>query len=124
MRVLVVEDCHDTRTILCAMLRVWRHEVAEAANGPAALASAASFRPDVVLLDIGMSGMDGYEVARQLRALPGLEKTLLVAMTGFGQPEDVQACLQAGCDMHVLKPCDPLALKQLLDLHQGKQTTT
>src|SRR6266545_2015760 len=88
--VLVVDDCPDTRATLCALLRGWGREVNEAADGPAAL-SAASICPDVVLLDIGLPGMDGYEVARQLRALPGLKKALLVAMTGFGQPDDVQA---------------------------------
>jgi CheY-like chemotaxis protein len=117
LRVLVVEDYPDSRATLCALLRVWGHDVDETANGHAALSSAASVRPDVVLLDIGLPDMDGYEVARRLRDLPGLEKTLLVAMTGFGQPDEVQACLQAGCDMHLLKPCDPLALKQLLDIH-------
>src|SRR5262245_45802217 len=90
LRVLVVEDYPDTRTTLCEMLRGWGHQVDEAADGPAALSSAAAARPDVVLLDIGLPRMDGYEVARQLRALPGLETTLLVAMTGFGQPNDVQ----------------------------------
>ena len=122
LRVLVVEDDRDTRASQCALLRVWGHEADEACDGPTALSSAASFGPDVVLLDIGLPGMDGYEVARQLRALPGLESALLVAMTGFGQPQDVQLCLQAGCDLHLLKPCDPLSLKQLLDLRR-KQTT-
>jgi two-component system, chemotaxis family, CheB/CheR fusion protein len=117
LRVLVVEDYPDSRATLCALLRVWGHDVDETANGHAALSSAASVRPDVVLLDIGMPGMDGYEVARRLRALPGLEKALLVATTGFGRPDEVKECLQAGCDVHLLKPYDPLALKQLLDLH-------
>jgi two-component system, chemotaxis family, CheB/CheR fusion protein len=123
LRVLVVEDCPDTRTSLRHLLRRWGHEVAEAADGPAALSSAASVRPDVVLLDIGLPGMDGREVARQLRAIPGLEKALLVAVTGFGQPDDVTDCLHAGCDTHLLKPYDPLALKQLLNL-RAQQTTT
>jgi CheY-like chemotaxis protein len=123
LRVLVVEDCPDTRTSLRHLLRRWGYEVDEAADGPAALSSAASVCPDVVLLDIGLPGMDGCEVASQLRALPGLEKALLVAATGFGEPDDVKVCLQAGCDAHLLKPYDPLALKQLLDLH-ARQTTT
>src|SRR6266511_1239979 len=114
LRVLVVEDCPDTRTTLRPLLRGWGHEVAEAADGPAALSSTASVRPDVVILDIGLPGMDGCEVARQLRALPGLEKALLVAVTGFGRPDEVKECLRAGCDMHLLKPYDPLTLKQLL----------
>jgi CheY-like chemotaxis protein len=123
LRVLVVEDDPDTRTTLCALLRGWGHEVDEAADGPAAL-SAASIRPDVVLLDIGLPGMDGCAVARQLRAIPGLERALLVATTGFGRPDEVKDCLLAGCDTHLLKPYDPLVLKQLLDLHHAKQTTT
>ncbi len=117
LRVLVVDDCPDTRTVLRHLLRWWGHEMNEAPDGPAALSLAASVCPDVVLLDIGLPGMDGCEVARQLRALPGLEKALLVAVTGFGRPDEVKECLQAGCDMHLLKPYDPLALKQLLDLH-------
>ncbi len=64
LRVLVVEDDHDTRATECALLRVWGHEANDASDGPAALSSAASGRPDVVLLDIGMPDMDGYEVAR------------------------------------------------------------
>jgi CheY-like chemotaxis protein len=124
LRVLVVDDCPDTRTGLRHLLRRWGHEVDEAAAGPAALSLAASFRPDVVLLDVGLPGMDGREVARQLRAIPGLEKALLVAVTGFGEPDNVTDCLQAGCDTHLLKPYDPLALKQLLDLHHVQQTTT
>jgi len=117
LRILVVDDCPDTRTTLCWMLRDWGYEVAEAANGSAALSLAASFYPDMVLLDIGLPGLDGYEVAYRLRALPGLADSLLVAVTGFGQADDVERCLQAGCDTHLLKPFDPLALKQLLSLH-------
>jgi two-component system, chemotaxis family, CheB/CheR fusion protein len=123
LRVLVVDDCPDSRTGLRHLLRWWGHEVDEAADGPAALSLAASLRPDVVLLDIGLPGMDGYEVARQLRALPGLEKTLLVAMTDFGQPDAVKDCFRAGCDAHLLKPSEPLAFKYLLALH-AEQTTT
>src|SRR5262249_48412946 len=98
LRVLVVDDYPDSLTTLRWLLQAWGYEVAEAPDGPSALSSAASFVPDVVLLDIGLPGMDGYEVARQLRALPGQGKTLLVALTGFGQVADVERCLQAGCD--------------------------
>src|SRR5688572_8239811 len=96
LRILVVEDCADTRTTLRLLLRDWGHEVAEAADGPAALCSAASFCPDVVLLDIGLPGLNGYEVAKHLRSFPGLADSLLVAVTGFGQPDEVKRCLQAG----------------------------
>src|SRR5262245_46694935 len=78
LRILVVEDCADTRTSLRLLLRKWGHEVAEAADGTAPLCSAASFCPDVVLLDIGLPGLNGYEVAEQLRSLPNLAESLLV----------------------------------------------
>jgi CheY-like chemotaxis protein len=69
----------------------------------------------VVLLDLGLPDRDGSEVAKQLRSLPALTESLLVAVTGFGQEDDVRRCLEAGCDAHLLKPYDPLALKQLLN---------
>ena len=116
LRVLVVDDSKDTRTALRLLLKRWGHEVVVAADGPAALSAAVPFFPDVVLLDIGLPGMDGYEVARRLRARPCLGEALVVATTGFGRREDVERCLKAGCDVHLQKPCDPLALKQLLDI--------
>ena len=115
LRVLVVDDCPDTRLSLRLLLRNWGYKVAEAADGPSALSVAASLVPDIVLLDIGLPGMDGCEVAKRLRALPGLENTLLIAATGFGRRVDMERCLQAGCDTHLLKPYAPLVLKQLLD---------
>ena len=87
-----------------------------AADGPAALAVAAVSCPDVVLLNIALPGMDGYEVASWLRALPGLGDALVIATTGFGRKEEVERCFEAGCDVHLQKPSDPLLLKQLLDL--------
>ena len=122
LRVLVVEDCADTRLSLRWLLRAWGHEVGEAADGTSALTYAASHIPDVVLLDIGLPRMDGYEVARQLRALPSLGDALLVALTGFGRLADVECCLQAGCDTHLLKPCSPLVLKQLLEFRLAQAT--
>ena len=122
LRILVVEDCADTRTTLRWMLQAWGHQVAEAADGPSALCSAASFCPDVVLLDIGLPGLNGYEVAKQLRSLPNLAGSQLVAVTGFGQQDDVKHCFQAGCDTHFLKPYDPLALKRFLSLRVPQTT--
>jgi len=116
LRVLVVDDSTDTCTALRLLLKKWGHEVVVAADGPAALSAAAVLCPDVVLLDIGLPRMDGYEVARRLRDLPCLGEALVVASTGYGQPEDVERCLRAGCDVHLRKPSDPLLLKQLLDL--------
>lgn len=83
---------------------------------------AATFRPDVVLLDIGLPRMNGYDVARQLRRLLGMDTTLLVAITGCGQEADVQRCKQAGIDRHFLKPVDPDELKQLLATAEKRRT--
>jgi CheY-like chemotaxis protein len=80
--------------------------VLTAHDGPSALEQAAAFAPDVVLLDIGLPGFDGYEVARRLRELPELRKTLIVALTGFGQESDRERALHAGFDEHLVKPVD------------------
>ncbi len=114
LRVLVVDDCPDTRDSLRMLLELWGHEVAEAEDGADALESALIFLPDVVLLDIGLPDLDGYQVGRQLRCLPGLENAVLIAATGFGQPRDVARCHEAGFSFHLLKPFDLERLKQLL----------
>jgi CheY-like chemotaxis protein len=87
-RVLVVDDSQDGADTLARLLRMEGHDVRAAADGPSALAAAAAFRPDVVLLDIGLPRMDGYEVAAQLRQLPEVRSALLVALTGYGQNRD------------------------------------
>jgi CheY-like chemotaxis protein len=114
LRVLVVDDCADTRDSLRILLRLWGHDTAEAADGPAALELAAAFRPAAALLDLAMPGMSGYEVAVRLRRLPGLEHVLLVAATGFGQARDLAASRAAGFDHHLVKPFDPAELERLL----------
>ena len=91
------------------------HEVRALANGAAALPAARNEPPDVVLLDIGMPGMDGYEVARRLRDLPGGDKLRLIAMTGYGSVEDRQRSYDSGIDHHLVKPVDFVALQNLLD---------
>jgi signal transduction histidine kinase len=113
-RVLVVDDNVDAAESLATLLRVERHEVYTAHDGPTALATAEAFRPEVVLLDIGLPQMDGYEVARRLRARAGFEKALLVALTGYGQEEDRRRAAEAGFDAYLVKPADPLALHELL----------
>jgi CheY-like chemotaxis protein len=114
LRVLVVDDCPDLRATLRILLRLWGHEVCDAGDGPAALGLAAEFRPDTVLLNIGLPALDGYEVARRLRQLPGLGHVLLIAVTGYGSAQDVAACRAAGFDHHLLKPFDPVELERLL----------
>jgi CheY-like chemotaxis protein len=81
-------------------------------DGPAALAAAQADPPDVMILDLGMPGMDGYEVARRLREQPGTKDTLLVALTGWAQEEDRRRCYEAGFDGHLPKPVEPDALRQ------------
>jgi signal transduction histidine kinase len=113
-RVLVVEDQEDAAEMLAALLRVWGHEVRVAPDGPAALAAAGELRPEVVLLDLGLPGMTGFEVAERLRALPGMETARLVALTGYGQEEARRRCQAVGFHQHLLKPVDPEHLRALL----------
>jgi two-component system CheB/CheR fusion protein len=114
LRVLVVEDNADCAQALAILLRLGAHQVLIAPDGPAALEAARGFRPDVVLLDIGLPRMDGYEVARRLRALEGLERVTLVAVTGYGQDKDRRRARKAGFDHHLVKPVEATVLRDLL----------
>lgn len=113
-RILVVDDNADVAETTAAMLSLSGHAVCTAADGPQALARAAEFEPEVVLLDIGLPQMDGYEVARRLRQLPQARGAWLVAVTGYGQPADRQRGREAGFDAHLLKPVDPQVLEDLI----------
>jgi PAS domain S-box-containing protein len=113
-RLLVVDDNVASAESLAMMLRLMGNEVCTAHDGPSALGLAATFAPDVVLLDIGMPGMDGYEVARRLRAMSPLKEVVVVAQTGWGQDEDRRRSVEAGFDHHLVKPVDPAALQDLL----------
>src|SRR6202035_1696475 len=104
VRVLIVDDNVDAAESLAMLLRLWGHEVAVAHDGPGALRAAETQPPEVALLDIGLPGMDGYELARRLRPQPGLERTVLVALTGWGQEEDRRRSQEAGFDHHLVKP--------------------
>ena len=114
LRVLVVDDNEDSADSLAIWLRLKGHEVSTAYDGPQALARALEQPPDLVLLDIGMPGMSGYEVARRLRAHPDTRRTMLVAMTGWGQEEDRRLSREAGIDQHLVKPLEPRTLEDLL----------
>ncbi|HUJ27703.1 MAG TPA: CHASE domain-containing protein [Myxococcales bacterium] len=105
-RVLLVDDNVDAALTLAEAVRLDGHEVRVAHEGNGALQLAADFAPDVVLLDIGLPGMDGYEVVRRLRQMPQLNGTLMVALTGFGQESDREKALKAGFDEHLVKPVD------------------
>ncbi len=114
-RVLVVDDNADGAESLAMLLRMGGHEVSVAHDGPAALKAVAAFAPEVVFLDIGMPGMSGYDVAKQLRAQPGSERILLVAMTGYGQEEDRRRSWEAGFHHHLVKPVEFGVLADLLN---------
>jgi signal transduction histidine kinase/CheY-like chemotaxis protein len=115
-RVLLVEDNADIRESLRIMLGIWGHEVMLAATGNEGLAMALREWPDVALIDIGLPGMSGYQVALEIRARSPQQplKTRMIAMTGYGQPADRERALSAGFDAHLLKPVDPALLKNLL----------
>jgi PAS domain S-box-containing protein len=114
-RILVVDDNHDAAHSLARVLtRLFGQEVQVAHDGPSALDAAPAFRPNLILLDIGMPGMDGNEVARRLRAQPGFETTLIVALTGWGQESDVERSREAGFDRHLVKPANLEAIRALL----------
>jgi PAS domain S-box-containing protein len=114
LRVLVVEDNVDAAESLATLLRVWGHDVQVVHDGLQALDAARGRRPEVVLLDIGLPGLDGYQVARRLRDEVGLDNALLVAMTGYGQPEDRRRSREAGIHHHFVKPVEPFVLRTLL----------
>jgi two-component system CheB/CheR fusion protein len=113
-RILVVDDNVDSAESLGQFLEMVGHQIRTAYNGPAGLETARAYRPEIVLLDISMPGMDGYELARRLRQEPGLERVLLVALTGYGQDEDRRRSRQATIDHHLVKPVDPETLEALL----------
>jgi signal transduction histidine kinase/ActR/RegA family two-component response regulator len=114
LRVLVADDSMETAQSLAGMLDGWGHEVRVTYDGPRAIEEARARTPDVVLLDIGMPGMDGYQVARRLREVVQDEKMVLVAVTGYSQEEDRLSARQAGFNFHMVKPVDPDDLKALL----------
>ncbi len=113
-RILIVDDNMDSALSMAALETRHGHEVRTAATGPEALAIASEFLPEAVLLDIGLPGMDGLEVARQLRAMTALRRVFLIAMTGYASPEDRQLAHEAGFDEHLVKPVDLKVLRAWL----------
>jgi signal transduction histidine kinase/ActR/RegA family two-component response regulator len=114
LRVLVVDDNTDAAEMLTMLVEFQGHATERAHSGPAAIEAADRFRPDVVFLDIGLPGMDGYQVARELRRREGRAAALLVALTGWGSDEDQNRAREAGFDHHLTKPADPEAIASLL----------
>jgi len=113
-RVLVVDDNVDAARSLGALLELREYDVRLAFDGPSALKIAQDYLPDIVLLDIGLPGLDGHEVARQIRQHPALAGVVLVALTGYGHESDRQRSLQAGFDLHLVKPVDFNELQKIL----------
>jgi CheY-like chemotaxis protein len=109
-RVLLVDDNADASLTLAMLLRLEGHDVAVAYEGREALRVAPEFRPDVILLDIGLPGMDGYEIGRRLRAEPTTAGAVMIALTGYSHAEARTQSREVGFDQHVVKPVDPAAL--------------
>ncbi|MDB5340721.1 MAG: chemotaxis protein methyltransferase CheR [Planctomycetaceae bacterium] len=113
-QLLVVDDNHDAAVSLAVWLRLQGYEVRIAHDGVSALELVKSYRPDLIFLDLGMPRMDGFEVARRIRKMSGLETTILAALTGWGQAEDRRRTAEAGFDHHLVKPSEPKTLLKLL----------
>ena len=114
LRILVADDNKDAADTLAALLEVFGHTARQVHDGEAAVAAVQEFDPQLVLLDIGMPRLNGYEACRQIRALPRGDTRTLVAITGWGQPDDRRKSADAGFDQHLVKPVDPEALADLV----------
>jgi CheY-like chemotaxis protein len=123
LRVLVVDDNRDTAETTGILLGFWGHEVHAAHDGATAVQAAGRFRPDVVLLDIGLPDMEGYEVARQILRQPG-KQPVIICISGYGREEDRRKSREAGCDHHFLKPLGPGELQRLLQSVQDTPPPT
>ncbi len=119
-RILVVDDNHDAAVAIAAVLELDGHEVRVARDGQEALAELAAFKPQVVVLDIGLPVLDGYEVARRIRLLPEGQGILLIALTGYGQLSDRQAAVDAGFDKHFVKPADTTLMLACIDAWRAR----
>src|SRR4051794_27799801 len=114
LRVLIVDDCRDAANSLKFLLSHWGHDAQVVHDGLAALEAASATQPDLVLLDIGLPGIDGWEVAIRLRQLPGLEKCVVMAVSGYTTESDAQHSHAVGCNCHLAKPVDPDELRRML----------
>lgn len=114
LRVLVVDDNVDAARTLAVLLNKYGHDARAVYDGSAALDAARGFQPNLIFLDIGLPGMNGYEVAQKVRAQQEFGNVVLVAMTGYGQEKDKQRSREAGFDHHLVKPADFNAFKQIL----------
>ena len=120
MRVLLVEDNKDTLASLAAVLRYEQYDVVTATDGLLALEMAKAYPPDIVLLDICLPGIDGYEVARALRKQDPTRPLYIAAITGYDKAEDKSRAFEAGFDAHLTKPAHPFAVIRLLEDFESK----
>jgi CheY-like chemotaxis protein len=114
LRILVIEDNKDSADSLRLLLELRGHEVRVAYSGPEGVKAAQEWQPAVVLCDIGLPGLDGYGVARQLRLDPATSRVRLLAVTGYGSEEDRRRAREAGFDLHLIKPVEPTDLLSVL----------
>jgi signal transduction histidine kinase/ActR/RegA family two-component response regulator len=112
--IVIIEDNQDFRSGLGRLMELWGHRVEEAANGARGLALVHASRPEIVLVDLGLPDLDGYAVARSIRSAPGGDVITLVAITGYGRPEDRRQAKEAGFDAHLTKPVNPDELTEIL----------
>ncbi len=123
-RILIVEDYPAVAESLMRMLHLGGHDVRIARDGPSALEELTAWPPEIVLLDIGLPGMDGYAVAHSIRSRPGGESIVLIALTGYGQDEDHRRSRECGFDHHLTKPVDPATLFSLIATVRGQVHTS
>jgi CheY-like chemotaxis protein len=114
-RILVADDNADSASSMALLLEILGNEVRTAGDGLEAVEVAASFRPDVILMDIGMPRLDGYDACRRIREESWGRDIVLIALTGWSQDEDVRQARDAGFDHHLVKPVEPAALEKLLE---------
>ena len=115
LRVLIVDDNVQAAKSLAMVVQLWNHDARMVHDGPGAIAEALEYRPRVVLLDIGLPGMDGYRVASELRSLPELQGLVMIAMTGYSRDEDFRRSESVGIERHLVKPIDFAELQSLLE---------
>ena len=114
LRILVVEDDADTADSMAILLRLYAHDVRVARDGAAALGAVVEASPDVVLLDIGLPKLDGWQLAKAIRHHSNGRRPFLIAMSGYGTPSDQARSQEAGIDLHLVKPVEPEALREVL----------
>jgi CheY-like chemotaxis protein len=122
-RIVVVEDQDDSREVIQMLLQDAGHKVFTAADGVAAVSVIEREHPDVALVDIGLPGMNGYEIARKIRANSVLDDVILVAVTGYGMDSDVKAAKDAGFDEHVRKPVDIRTIEEILSVRARRKAS-